>query len=192
MRVGVVADSGGDVEALRRAYAMLMESQSCERFFFLGGNWSDVESLFTPEAPSAEKDFTAAVTAFIAQQDPVVVAEHVVRVTEKNGPGGEDNLKVIDMLGPSLCLLVHNKADLNKDDITNAPLILHGKSSKHGVVKIGARAFITPGTVAGVDGTVAVLSQSGSMLDIEFFDLQGRLKGADSVNLAGGTRMSAR
>jgi hypothetical protein len=118
--------------------------------------------------------------------------ESVVRVAEKGADAPPEDAKLIEMLGATLCIMVHNKADLTKDDLMNANLILHGKSRKAGVVRIGARAFITPGSVVGEDASVAVIDHQQGSLDVEFYDLQGRLLSTENIAMGGGTRFSAK
>jgi hypothetical protein len=117
--------------------------------------------------------------------------QSVVRVSERCADAPVERLKLIEMLGPALCVLVHDKDDLNREDIGNAKVILHGRSAAAAVVRIGPRAFITPGSVQG-RGTVAVLEVSGALLGVQFFDLAGQLIRAESVSLAMGTHFAAR
>ncbi|MEW5853382.1 MAG: hypothetical protein AB2A00_31690 [Myxococcota bacterium] len=205
MRVGLASDSSGDVAALGRAITLLRQTLQCQRVFFLGGNWADVDHLppmtSTPAAkpPSAGDDVLSAMTAFLAAEAESAApselqSELLVRVPERAASDEEHERKQIEMLGNQICLLVHDKADLTKEDIANATLILHGKSKKPAVVRIGARAFITPGSVSGGDDVarVAVLTLEGLTLEVGFYDLQGRQVGGESLNVAGGTRFSAK
>ena len=65
--------------------------------------------------------------------------------------------KAVDMLGDVLCCLVHDKNDLDKEDMMNAALLVHGKEPEPKVVQIGPRYFITPGKASGAKPTVGLL-----------------------------------
>jgi hypothetical protein len=210
MRVGVVSDSAGDVAALTKAFRLLLEDLACERLFFLGGNWVDVDAcqeataestlptLFPGPGGAVEPDLGALLTAALSgktaaedatREDPLPL-ENVVRVAER-GRGGPEDQKLIEMLGSVLCLMVHNKADLNKEDIANANVILHGNTSKPGLVQIGTRVFITPGKVSGgEEASVAVLNHQGTSLEVAFHDLTGRVLKTETVAMGGSTRFS--
>lgn len=208
MRVGLAADSGGDVAALCRAFRLLKDQLGCERLFFLGGKWSDVDGFqettleaaippverVTPAPTDLESLLRSALTPAPTVPDwkePEKV-DPVVRVAEKDSGAPPEDQKLIEMLGATLCIMVHNKADLTKEDLTNANLILHGKSKQPGLVRIGARAFITPGSVAGETATVAVLDHQPASLDVEFYDLQGRLLSKENIAMGSATKFSAR
>lgn len=200
MRIGVAADSGGDVGALSTALALLQGPLACDRVFFLGGHYVDVDGYLERAAqaappPADNGGLLDAMAAALMSLSPVPLegpARHVVRVCEREGPDGADR-KVFDMLGTQLCLLVHNKADLTKDDIANAPVILHGKSKAPAMVKIGSRTFITPGSVASLETpTVAILEPQGSALTVAFFSLAGQELQRETVTMGGPTKFSAR
>jgi hypothetical protein len=53
--------------------------------------------------------------------------------------------KHVDMVEGRICCLVHDKAELSRDDIANASLLFHGNSGQAALVRIGPRLFVTPG-----------------------------------------------
>ena len=57
--------------------------------------------------------------------------------------------KAVDMLGDQLCCVVHDKNDLNREDLLNATVFVHGREAEPKVVQIGPRFFVTPGKLAG-------------------------------------------
>src|SRR6478609_1355414 len=57
--------------------------------------------------------------------------------------------KIVDMVGDTLCCLVHDKNDLDREDLLNAAVFIHGKSSEPKVVQIGPRYFVSPGALSG-------------------------------------------
>ena len=71
--------------------------------------------------------------------------------------------KVLDMVGDTLCCLVHDKNDLTRDDLLNATIFIHGKESEPKVVQIGPRYFLTPGRLAGAaEQTCGAAGEGGS------------------------------
>jgi len=93
-------------------------------------------------------------------QELTRMADKVLRTPEKGSLEYQDPSipkKAVDMLGDVLCCLVHDKNDLDKEDMINAVLLVHGKEADPKVVQIGPRYFVTPGKVKGGAGTVGLL-----------------------------------
>lgn len=205
MRIGLASDSAGNIAVLCRAFRLLQDSLQCQRMFFLGGNWEDVDACqeSTGEQPTVEQTTPAYGLLAVMQEalehadsteestSPGLWLEGVIRVAERTAPQDLER-KTFEMVGSSLCLLVHNKADLTKEDLLNAPLIFHGRSEKPGVVRIGTRTFITPGSLSAPPPSVAVVEMEGGGLDVRFFDLDGRLLDTHSVPMTSGTRFNIR
>ena len=84
-------------------------------------------------------------------------------------------MKAVDMLGEVLCCVVYDKNDLDKEDMTNAVVLVHGREPEPKVVQIGARYFITPGKLTGVERpTVALLELAPGGLRFSAFTLDGQ------------------
>src|SRR6185437_4602760 len=76
--------------------------------------------------------------------------------------------KLVEMVGDQLACLVHDKADLVKDDMLNAVILIHGKSPEPNVVQIGPRYFVTPGRLTGAaEQTCALLEPLAAELRFE-------------------------
>ena len=176
--IGIFSDSEGDLEAVDRALRFLSK-KGARRFFFAGGNYADLDEwvkLKRDEARSAtdysDLDFLADLTSFLQEEDqrdrpPAFGNAHelamkaneltrmkdkVLRTPEKGSlPYLDPSVprKAVDMLGEVLCCLVHDKNDLDKEDMVNAVLLVHGKDPEPKVVQIGPRFFITPGRLTG-------------------------------------------
>ena len=58
-----------------------------------------------------------------------------------------DLRKQVDLVDGRICCLVHDKADLSREDIANATILFHGSSPRASVVQIGTRLFVTPGSL---------------------------------------------
>jgi hypothetical protein len=162
VRIGLVSDSCGHAPLLARALAAL-DHAGAERLFFLGCRWADADAALAPPFP-------VAVAARLRSR--------LVRVGSASCPeraSGEAPAKLIEMVGGSLAYLVHDKADLARDEIANATFLLHGAADVPALVRIGPRFFVTPGRLAGVPaGTFALLELDGSRVELVVFDVDGR------------------
>jgi hypothetical protein len=51
----------------------------------------------------------------------------------------------MDLVEGRICCLVHDKAELSREDIANASVLFHGNAAAAALVQIGPRCFVTPG-----------------------------------------------
>jgi predicted phosphodiesterase len=132
VRIGLASDSHGNLDALERAIA-LFERAQVDRIFFLGGRVSDVDAVVARRARGTRAD---------------PLAGRIVRVASRACPEYETRkvpLKQMDLVDGRICCLVHDKAELSRDDIANASMLFHGNSAAAALVQIGPRCFMTPG-----------------------------------------------
>jgi predicted phosphodiesterase len=155
VRIGLASDSFGNVDALGRALDAF-ERAKVDRIFFLGGRWGDVDAAIARRNAGAstgpvetDLDFLAAVQGALARASRAgeAPAPKLVRVASRACPeyGAGVPVKHVDLVEGKLCCLVHDKADLTRDDIANATLVFHGNSAAAAVVQFGPRVFVTPG-----------------------------------------------
>jgi predicted phosphodiesterase len=158
VRIGLASDTHGNVDALEGALA-LFERARVERVFFLGGRVADVDAALARRrggsrdaaVPDTDEAFLSAFRSALARQaaaaaDPL--EGRIVRVASKACPeyeSGKVPRKQMDLLDGRICCLVHDKAELSRDDIANASVLFHGNSAAAGLVQIGPRCFVTPG-----------------------------------------------
>jgi hypothetical protein len=200
--VGVFSDSGGDLELFDAALNFL-SAKGARRFLFAGGNYEDLEawvrwkrSLVRLHTDYSNLDFLEDVSRFLMGEQSVdrppafgrswelaLVTEEltrmesrIVRAPERGGAAWSNAAiprKVFDLVGDVICCLVHDRNDLNKDDLFNAALLVHGKEAEPQVVNIGPRTFVTPGSLGGTSRpTVGLFSCSGR-LSYAAFSLDG-------------------
>ena len=204
--IGVFSDSYGDLDAFEAAYTLLKE-KGARRFFFCGGRYPDLDAWIALRSEKLrggrayeDQDFLADVTLYLTasasvprppafgeaeadtelEESWVKVRERFVRVPEKESLHYMDPgipRKVVDMLGETLCCIVHDKNDLDREDLLNGAVFIHGKDSEPKVVQIGPRYFITPGKLTGAAeqtvGLIEVLEREKA-LRFSAFTLQGR------------------
>ncbi len=182
LRIGLASDSHGNVDALALALDIFARV-GAERVFFLGGCAADVDAALGRRRSAGPDPLAGRITRVASRACPEAALGAPTRA--------------VDMLDAHLCLLVHDKADLGRDDIANAALLFHGKSDAAALVQIGPRAFVTPGHLrrdppAGAPATFAFLELEGAELELVVFSAEGaelrRLRGS----LASGARMSVK
>jgi predicted phosphodiesterase len=130
LRIGLASDTHGNLDALARAFEVF-ERADAEQVFFLGGRFADVDAVLARRRRGA----------------PDPIAARIVRVASRACPEGasEAARTHVDLVAGRICCLVHDKADLSRDDIANASVFFHGNSARAGIVQIGSRCFVTPG-----------------------------------------------
>jgi predicted phosphodiesterase len=158
VRIGLVSDTFGNLDALERALA-LFERTRVDRIFFLGGRVADVDAVLARRAggsreapvPATDAEFLAAVRGALERQEAAradPLDGRIVRVASRACPeyeSGKVPRKQVDLVEGRISALVHDKADLTRDDIANAALIFHGNTVAPALVQIGPRCFVTPG-----------------------------------------------
>jgi predicted phosphodiesterase len=186
VRIGLASDSFGNLDALGRALELFAHT-GVDRVFFLGGRWADVPQAMArrkapagPPAPADDRAFLDAVRGALAREvekaaDPL--DGRVVRVASRACPEAHRGapLKQLEMVAGQICCLVHDKAELARDDIENAVLLFHGNSARAGLVAIGPRVFVTPGHLRhpapeGRPASFAVLEVGPQELELVVYD----------------------
>ena len=157
MRIGLASDSHGNLAVVQRALELFRRCQ-VDRVFFLGGRVSDVDAALARRAtgrrdapvPATDEEFLSAVRGALERQqaasDPL--EGRIVRVASRACPeyeNGKVPRKQVDLVEGRIACLVHDKADLDRDDIANATVIFHGNAVAPALVQIGPRCFATPG-----------------------------------------------
>jgi predicted phosphodiesterase len=210
VRIGLASDTYGNLAPLERALA-LFERAGVDRVFFLGGRVADVDAVLARRAggsrdepvPESDSEFLEAVRNALARQaaatdDPL--AGRIVRVASRACPeyeSGKVPRKQMDMVDGRICCLVHDKAELSREDISNASVLFHGNSAAAALVQIGPRCFITPGHLrapapAGRPATFAMVDVSANEIVLTVFsDACAELR-QDRVSLAPARKMSVR
>lgn len=202
--IGIFSDSHGDLAAFDAAYELLRAKGARRFFFLGARYTDLDEWVLQRRAKSrggreySDLDFLADVTSWLAsseskaprtpalgeapadlerEEDRRNLMERFVRVPERESLQYRDpsiSNKAVDMVGDTLCALVHDKNDLSRDDLLNAQVFVHGKESEPKVVQIGPRYFLTPGRLAGAaEQTCALLEKVDRNLRFSAYRLDG-------------------
>lgn len=200
--IGLFSDSDGDLSAFDAALKLLA-AKGARRFLFAGGKFADLDEWvkWKREEVKAQSDYSSAdfladvqnyliglgqvdrPAAFGTAHEQVRAIEELTRLKDKIMRAPEKGSlayvdtavprKVLEMLGDALCCLVHDKNDLDKEDMINALVLVHGKDAEPKVVKVGPRTFITPGTLKGDKPTVGLLEMVDRQVLFSAFTLDG-------------------
>ncbi len=210
MRIGVASDSFGNLGLLDEVFDRFV-SEKVERVFFLGGRCADVDAVLARRRggsrdaaiPRTDSEFLAAVEGALARhaaaaRDPI--AGKVVRVASRACPeygSGKVPRKQVDLVEGRICCLVHDKSELDRDDISNASVIFHGNSGHGALVQIGPRYFVTPGHLraqapGGRPPTYAILEVSPKDLVLSVFSGDGARVKEERASFTAGGKMSVR
>ncbi len=171
MSLGLISHSRGNVQALRQAIEVLLRL-GCDRALFLGYDDEDLHKVKKLEPARAQidndLDFLQAVSDFVVEHqqkkaDADSDIEHffglpVQHLVEPGSRRYEKSAKtVFDLIDSSIVLAICDKAQLCKDDIRNAAIIVHASADKPDFVQIGTRVFIAPGALDQAGGQVSIL-----------------------------------
>lgn len=199
--LGLFSDSDGDLVRFDAALKLLAE-KGAKRFLFAGGRYTDLDDWvrwkreeIKAQVDYSNNDFLDDVQRFLIGLEQVErpaafgtmwelgrsieeltrLKDRVVRTPERGSLPYQDPSvpkKAVDMLGTTLCCVVHDKNDLDKEDMINAAVLVHGNEVEPKLVKIGPRFFVTPGKLSGLKPTVALL-EVGEKLTFSAFTLDG-------------------
>jgi hypothetical protein len=182
-----------------------------ERVFFLGGRLADLDAVLARRRPKPERpvprsdsEFLAAFEEALARHAAVdPVADRIVRVASKACPeygSGAVPRKLMELVEGRICCLVHDKAELDRDDITNATVLFHGNADRAALVQIGPRYFVNPGRLRAPAPGGAAEPPTFGVLDVTERDLVLTVYSADRTaelrrdraSFAAGSKMSVR
>jgi len=182
VRLGLVSDTFGNLEALERALELFVRAKA-ERVFFLGGRVADLVAVLGRRPATDDGPLRS-----------------IVRVASRACPEYQDARvprKQVDLVDGKVVCLVHDKADLSRDDIENSTLILHGNSAQAALVGIGPRCFLTPGHLrrpapAGSPPTFALVDAGAAFVEMTVFSEEAAELRKERVTLARATKLSVR
>jgi hypothetical protein len=183
MRLGFLGPAQGNSDELGRAADFILNVAKVDRAVYLGDDDSlnvTVKNLATRlvgKDPSDEGTWRRAMVLALSgsppQMDRFVAAERArLRLRALESLPGKDG-RTIEMIGDRVAVLIHDKAQLDEDDIVSANLLVYGKSPEPLVKKIGARWFISPGMLGCPNGGVAVIEDNDESVIAEVFDAKG-------------------
>lgn len=209
MRIGLASDSFGNLDALGVAFDVFAD-RGAERVFFLGGWFADVDAALArrrfgrpgARVPRSDDEFLTAVEGALSRA--AAVPEHplagkIIRVASRACPEAAAGAptKAVDLVDGRICCLVHDKADLTRDDIGNATLLFHGNSGRAALVQIGPRVFVTPGHLRSPDeegrpASFAMVELGAAEVELTVYGGDGAELRREKASLGGGGKVSVK
>ncbi|MDD9935442.1 MAG: hypothetical protein OXT09_17670 [Myxococcales bacterium] len=180
MRLGLIGPAHDNAQALERAIEMLMADPDVRQVIYLGDDggadqvvesWSqryiDDEQFLDRGARLACAGSAGEIDGLLADQSAAARLWAIRRLPDPPA-------RAIEMMDKWLVLAVHDKAVLDEDDISNAHIIVYGKSDKAGIKRFGPRSFFTPGPVD--QGKVGLLElMPHGQLELRILSLEGKV-----------------
>jgi hypothetical protein len=202
VRLGLIGPANGDLAGLARTAEFLLNGARVSRAIYLGdddaleetvGLWA--ESLVGADPSDAgvwERAFEVVAAGNPVEIDTFLRGERArlrLKALERLSP---DELRSVEMFGDRVAVLIHDKANLDEEDIFSASFLIYGKSDSPLIKKIGPRWFLSPGPV-GVDGSGAiVLDDSVDPIAATLYDADGRAVRTEVLLTGRPVKMSVR
>lgn len=153
MRLGLLGPTGPNPEALERAARFLLSSAGAERVVYLGVDgaldlvverWA---AALVGGDPSERAIWQRARTCVAAQTGEIerFIARERDRRALRIFESFPANARTIEMLNGKLAVLIHDKAQLDEEDMLPAGFLVYGCSKEPLVKEVGRRWFISPG-----------------------------------------------
>jgi len=184
MRLGLLGPAEGEIGALGRAAEFLLNGARVHRAIYLGNDGALDRAVaawarkLVGDDPSDEGTWKRAadiaMTGSPTQIDRFVATERARLRLKALEALPENVARSIEMVGDRVAVLIHDKAQLDEEDITTANLLFFGKSDGPLVKKIGGRWFVSPGSIGSKGGGMAVIDDEQEEINVTIFDLNGR------------------
>lgn len=186
MRLGLIGPANGSGEdggahpELERAIQLLMDDPEVRQVLYLGvdgaadavverwsGRYIDDAQFLDRGAKLACSGSADEIQSLLSDQRRAARLWAIRRLPDPPA-------RAIEMMDKWLVLAVHDKAVLDEDDISNAHIIVYGKSEEAGIKRFGPRAFFTPGPVGlGKLGLLELLPHG--QLEMRVLSLDGKV-----------------
>jgi len=179
MRIGLLGPAEGEPAQLREASEFLLGTAGVDQAIYLGAQDTlramvDAWACEVMQGPAGWDHFLdrAAALALGASSRELDALLAQQRKLERLGALRSlppPPARAVELFDDKVVLFVHDKAQLDPEDIENALLIVYGRGKQSAMHRFGPRAFFTPGPVA--KGCVAILEPTpDGQLAIAQFD----------------------
>lgn len=199
MKLGLLGPAGNDVGALGRAAEFLLNGPRVHRAIYLGNDGALDRAVaawarkLVGDDPSDESAWRRAAEMALGgtpeQIDKFVHAERARLRLKALEALPEHVARTIEMLSDRVAVLIHDKADLDEEDILAANLLFYGKATAPLVKKIGTRWFITPGPIGCEGGGLAVVDDDRDEVVVTIYDGTGKPTLRETLVTPRGTKM---
>jgi len=183
MRLGLLGPAGGDLGALGRAAELLLNTARVHRAIYLGNDGA-LDRTVTAWArklvggdPSDEAAWTRAAEIALHGTPQTIdrfVATERARLRLKALESlPEPVARTIETVGDRVAVLLHDKVQLDEEDVRAASILIYGESEGPLVHEIGPCWFVTPGPIGSHGGGAAVLDDEQDEVVVTIYDASG-------------------
>jgi len=188
MRIGLLGPADGDSALVRKAAEFALGKLSAEQVIYLGADdaardavrgWAS-ELLKAPfgEAAFMDRAFQLARTGTPEQLQDLLARDAEARKLSALRCLPAPPTRAVEMFEDKVVLFVHDKAQLDAEDIANAYLVVYGRSKGVALNHFGPRTFFSPGPLKA--GQLACIERHGDsgvavvQLDLHSGEVLGR------------------
>jgi hypothetical protein len=199
MRLGLLGPSEGDVASLGRAAEFLLNSAKVNRAIYLGNDGALDRAVsawarkLVGDDPSDDNAWKRAAEIAVKgapeQIDKFVQIERARLRLKALESLPEKVSRTIEMFGDRVAVLIHDKAQLDEEDILAANILVYGKADAALIKRVGGRWFVTPGHIGTPGGGIAVIEDTNDDVVVTVFDGAGKQTQKETLTLQRATKM---
>jgi len=187
------------MEALDRAARFVFRDLAVDRAVYLGVDGAIDEVVRRWAVALVGPDPTEAGIWLRAQRcvaaSPAEIDDRVARERERRSLQvfealPSDGTRTIELIAGQVAVMIHDKEDLDEEDMLPAAYLLFGASSEPVVHRIGTRWFLSPGSLE--QHGVLLLEERDDGVDLTLFDASGRPARTERLASDHGVRMTVK
>jgi hypothetical protein len=187
----LIGPSHGALDALERVARFLHTECAVDRAVYLGvdGALDRVVLQWATTLVDGNPDESAIFTraARCIDAPPEEIEAFLTRERERRAlrvfeslPG--DGTRVIEILDGKLAVMIHDKADLDEEDMLPAAFLIFGASKEPVIRQVGSRWFLSPGALTGHG--LLLLEDQDEGVQLRLFDAHCREQRKERITTA--------
>jgi hypothetical protein len=169
MRIGLLGSAEGDSALVRKAAEFALDKLSAEQVVYLGADdaardaaraWAgDLLQGIPGEQGFLDRAFELCASGSAADLQELLRRDREARRLSALRSLPAAPARAVEMFEDKIVLFVHDKAQLDAEDIANAYLVVYGRSKSVALNHFGPRTFFSPGPLK--TGQIACLERHG-------------------------------
>ncbi|MBN2192456.1 MAG: hypothetical protein JW751_06535 [Polyangiaceae bacterium] len=199
MRLGLLGPAEGNTEALERAARFVFRDLVVDRVVYLGVDgaldevvrrWAAALVGPDPSETGIWRRAQRCMSASAAEIEDFVSRERERRSLQVFEALPSDGTRTIELVAGKVAVMIHDKDDLDEEDMLPATFLLFGASVEPVVRRIGARWFLSPGSIE--DFGVLLLEECGDDVELTLYDTLCRPVRTERLFADNGLRMTVK
>jgi hypothetical protein len=197
MRLALLGPADGHADALEAAAQAVLTRHPVDRAVYLGvdgaldGVVQRIAVRLVGENPSEEGIWARAARACLraspGELDTYIGAERARAELRSFESLPDADTRAVEMLGGALLLMIHDKSDLNEEDLIPARVLLFGKSRSPIVKQVGQRWFLSPGSFP--DAGVLILEDGDDGIRLQLLDSKFEIARTEQLSTNRATKL---